>query len=71
MLGLREADATTLHISQRLDAALTTARRLQTLPLPAAICSLLWRTTVLPQALYGCEIRNVLPSQLSLPLGKP
>ena len=65
VLGLREKAATALHVSKRLDTALATARRLRTLPLPAAICSLLWRTTVLPQALYGCEIRNVLPSQLT------
>ena len=32
--------------------------------LPASLCSLLWRTTVLPQALYGCEVRNIRPGQL-------
>jgi hypothetical protein len=61
-LGLHETEATNLHVTKQLDTALVTARRLRTLPLPASICSLLWRTTVLLQALYGSEIRNVLPS---------
>ncbi len=32
--------------------------------LPASNCSLLWRVTVLPQVLYGCEVRNIRPRQL-------
>ena len=29
-----------------------------------SIGCLLWRTDVLPKALYGCEVRNVTPEQL-------
>ena len=72
VLGQCERDATEAHITPRLEKAIVTAQRLQALDFPAAICSLLWRTTVLPQALYGCEVRNVLPSQVAplLSLGK-
>jgi hypothetical protein len=72
VLGQHEAVATTAHVTPRLEKAIVTAQRLQALELPASICSLLWRTTVLPQALYGCEVRHVRPSQLAplLSLGK-
>ena len=72
MLGQHEAVATAAHVAPRLEKAIATAQRLQALDIPAAICSLLWRTTVLPQALYGCEVRHVRPSQLAplLSLGK-
>ena len=33
--------------------------------LPASLCSLLWRTAVLPQALYGSELRDVQSGQLA------
>ena len=67
VLGQDEARATALHVGPRLEKAKMTAMRLWSLDLPASICSLLWRTTVLPQALYGCEIRDVSAAQL-LPL---
>ena len=65
VLGQHEGKATAAYVTPRLEKAVTTAQRLQALDLPAAICSLLWRTTVLPQALYGCEVRNVSSSQLN------
>ena len=64
VLGTSEQSATTLHFAPRLEKALTTSQRLQTLALPASIRSLLWRSTVLSQALYGTEVRNITPSQL-------
>ena len=72
VLGTSDVIATSAHCTPRLQKALLTARRLQALPLPAAPTALLWRTTVLPQALYGCEIRSLRPSQLSplLAIGK-
>ena len=66
VLGANERLATTQHFSPRLDKALATVRRLRMLELPAAICALLWRTAVLPQAVYGCEVRDVRPSHLTL-----
>ncbi len=49
-----------------LEKALMTTQRLRMVYLPASLYSLLWRTTVLPQALYGCEVRNIRPGQLVL-----
>ena len=65
-LGLPERSAVQAHFAPRLAKALATTQRLRGLPLPASLCALLWRSTVLPQALYGCEIRDVRPSDLSL-----
>ena len=65
VLGAQEAAATQQHLQPRLEKATCTAERLRALDVPAAVCSLLWRTTVLPQALYGCEVRDVRPSQLA------
>jgi hypothetical protein len=65
VLGTDERLATQLHLAPRLERALQTARRLRMLEMPAAICSLLWRTAVLPQAVYGCEVRDLRPSQLA------
>jgi hypothetical protein len=64
VLGRQERVATELHVTPRLVKAMETLRRLRALELPAALCSLLWRTTVLPQALYGCEVRDVRPTRL-------
>ena len=64
VLGLDEAQATELHLAPRLAKASRTLQRLRALELPASIGALLWRTAVLPQALYGCEVRNVRPKQL-------
>ena len=64
ILGSSERLATAAHFMPRLANALTTTRRLRMLALPASISALLWRVAVLPQALYGCEIRSVSPDQL-------
>ena len=64
VLGLDEHLATELHAAPRLSKALLTLQRLRALELPASIAALLWRTAVLPQALYGCEVRDVKPVQL-------
>ena len=64
ILGSSERLATAAHFVPRLANALTTTRRLRMLALPASISALLWRVAVLPQALYGCEIRSVSPDQL-------
>ena len=63
-LGGRETLATAAHLERRLPKAMATVQRLRAVTLPASICALLWRTVVLPQALYGCEVRNVRPTQL-------
>ena len=41
-----------------------TLQRLKAIELLASLCSLLWRTDVLPRALYGGEVRNVPVDQL-------
>ena len=64
VLGAKEQVATKAHFLPRLEKALATTRRLRMLEVPASIGALLWRTAVLPQALYGCEVRNISPSQL-------
>jgi hypothetical protein len=64
VLGSDELQATELHAASRLTKAMVTVQRLRTLELPSSICSLLWRSAVLPQALYGCEVRDVKPKQL-------
>lgn len=64
VLGQDETTATELHTAPRMTKALLTLQRLRVLELPSSICSLLWRTTVLPQALYGCEVRDIKPKQL-------
>jgi hypothetical protein len=65
VVGLPEAAATALHLEKRLPKAMATARRLQSLDVPAAVAAQLWRSTVLPQVLYGCEVRNVTAAQLA------
>ena len=63
-LGDHERTATSAHVASRLAKALQTGRRLASLTVPAAVSSSMWRTTVLPQGLYGSEIRHVTPAQL-------
>ena len=63
-LGDHERTATTAHVASRLAKALQTGRRPASLNVPAAVSSSMWRTTVLPQGLYGSEIRHVTPAQL-------
>ena len=65
VFGANEQLATKSHLQPRLEKALATARRLRMLELPASVCSLLWRSAVLPQAVYGCEVRDVRPSQVA------
>ena len=50
-LGLPCSKANEGHWQPRLTKALATTQRLRTLPLPAALQAVLWRTTVLPKAL--------------------
>ena len=64
VLGEDERLATEVHVAPRMAKAISTLKRLGALDLPASICGLLWRTAVLPQALYGCELRNVTQDQL-------
>ena len=67
-LGEEGPELAEAHFTPRLSAALATLQRLRTLELPSSLCSLLWRTAVLPRALYGCEIRD-LPVEKLRPLG--
>ena len=63
-LGLPEPAASRAHFQARIPKAVAAANRLRSLPLPAAVCCTLWRTAVLPQAVYGCQLRQLLPSDL-------
>ena len=65
VLGCSEALCSAAHFGPRLEKALATARRLQTLELPASVLALLWRSAVLSQALYGCEVRTLRPAQVA------
>ena len=51
-------------MAKRIANAETSAERLQGLPLPSAVLSQIWRAAVLPQAVYGCELRDYKKSQL-------
>jgi ribonuclease HI len=64
VLGAHEAEATELHVAPRLLKALRTLQRLRSLDVPASIGCMLLRTAVLPQALYGCEVRDIAPRRL-------
>ena len=65
VLASSDVTATRQHLLPRLEKAVATAQRLRSLPLPAAITAQLWRTTVLPQALYCCEVRDVRRTTLA------
>ena len=65
VLASCEATATRQHFAPRLEKALATAQRLRCLPLPASVTALLWRSTVLPQALYGSEVRDIRRTTLA------
>jgi len=58
-LGLEETKTTRKHFEPRIAKAVATGKRLAALPVPAAIAAQLWRSTVLAQALYGCEVRQI------------
>ena len=64
VLGEGEGMLVKEHFTPRLQAAAAVVQRLRTLDLPASVCCLLWRTDVLPKALYGCEVRDVTPKDL-------
>ena len=66
-LGLPGSTGDDAHWKPRLEKALVAAQRLRSLPLPAALQAVLWRSTVLPKALYGCELRDV-PGAVVSPL---
>jgi hypothetical protein len=58
-LGASEQVATTVHLASRLPKAQLSARRLAALSVPLPVANQLWSSVVLPQLLYGCEIRNL------------
>jgi hypothetical protein len=58
-LGLNEKLCSQLQFTGRFIKARQTAERLRSLKVPASIAAQMWHMTVLPQALYGCEIRIV------------
>ena len=66
-LGNDEKRATAVHLEARLPKTLLGGRRLAALSVPVAVACQLWRSAILPQALYGCEIRNITYTQI-LPL---
>ena len=55
-LGVNERAATKEQLAHRLPKAMATVQRLRALNIPASLASLLWKSTVLPQAVYGCEV---------------
>ena len=59
VLGEDLAAATLAHFEPRLTNALAVVQRLRMLDLPASLCALLWRSDVLPRALYVCEVRDI------------
>jgi len=58
-LGLAERPTTVKHLSPRLAKAQLTVKRLAALPIAATVAARMWRSAVLPQALYGCELRQI------------
>jgi hypothetical protein len=63
-LGCSDSVATTVHLAARVPKALLSGRRLAALGVPASVATQMWRTAVLPHALYGCEVRGVTNIQL-------
>ena len=63
-LGAREEEATRAHVAPRVTKALMAGRSLCAIAVPTGVAAQMWRTAVLPQALYGCEIRCVTSAQL-------
>ena len=61
-----EKEATKRHLAGRVEKAVMSGRRLEAMAVPPWMKAHLWRAVVLPQALYGCEVRNVkvAPKQL-------
>ena len=61
-----EKEATKRHLTGRVEKAVMSGRRLEAMAVPPWMKAHLWRAVVLPQALYGCEVRDVkvAPKQL-------
>ena len=51
-------------MNKRIPKALLSGRRLAGLDVPTPLAAHLWRSTILSQALYGCEIRRLIPKQI-------
>ena len=58
-LGLVNRSTTGRHVTPRFEKAQLTVKRLAALPVPASVAAQMWRSTVLAQALYGCEVRQL------------
>ena len=58
-LGLADGPVSAVHALPRVASALLAGKRLPRLEVPAGLAARLWRTAVLPQALYGCELRTM------------
>ena len=58
-LGLDDSLVSAVHAQPRIDQALLAGKRLTRLDLPAGLAASLWRPVVVPQALYGCEVRTL------------
>ena len=63
-LGLVERSTTVRHATPRCEKAQLTVKRLAALPVPASVAAQMWRSTVLAQALYGCEVRQLTTALL-------
>ena len=58
-LGAKERVASLAHFAPPLQKALPSGKRLLSLEVSAGVAAQMRRTTVLAQALHGCEIREV------------
>ena len=65
VLAAQEAAASAVHLEKWLPKVLDTAQRLRSLDVPTSLAAHLWKATVLPQALYSCEVQNVRAVQLA------
>jgi len=64
-LGSSDKTTTSIHATPRMEKAMLSGKRLASLPVPTAVAAQIWRSLVLPQALYGCELRRYPLSQLT------
>ena len=58
-LGVSDLATSAVHSEPRVAKALLSGKRLTRLELPAGVAAVLYRSVVLPQALYGCELRTI------------
>ena len=63
-LGAKERVASVVYFAPCLQKALHSEMRLLSLEVPADVAAQMWLTTVLDQALYGCEILEMSHAQL-------